>query len=337
MTIKDISVLTGYSVGTVSRVLNDQPNVSEKARAAILEAARKNGFRLNANAKQLKQQRSNTLLVVVKGTSNELFGSLLETIQAKVASWPYPLVVDYVDEDENEVLRGVQLCLEKKPQGILFLGGNLENFRKHFAEVDVPCVLVTGDASELFFQNLSSVTTDDRQAGFLAVEHLARLGHRNIAMIGGVLGISDITTLRFDGAIAACGEYGLEFDKNRDYVSGRFSYADGYRAVRTLMDRKWKFSAIFAMADVMAIGAIRALQDSGLRVPEDVSVIGLDGLAIGDYTVPRLATVRQSVSKLAMRSIQILREQIEGDLDPRHETIIPAVDWKESTVAISGE
>ena len=118
MTIKDISAQTGYSVGTVSRVLNNQPNVSEKARKAILDAANAAGFQLNANAKQLKQQRANCILVVAKGTSNELFGGLIEALQTRVADWPYPLVVDYLDEDANEVLRAVQLCREKKPLGI---------------------------------------------------------------------------------------------------------------------------------------------------------------------------------------------------------------------------
>lgn len=331
MTIKDISAQTGYSVGTVSRVLNDQPNVSEKARKAILAAAKQSGFQLNANAKQLKQQKTNSILVVVKGTSNELFGSLLEQLQARVADWPYPLIVDYVDEDADEVLRGIQLCREKKPLGMLFLGGNIESFRRDFQHIDLPCVLVTGDASMLAMENLSSVTTDDRQAGRLAIEHLAKLGHRKIAVIGGSREVSDIARLRYQGCADAFEAHKIPFDRERDYYTGRFSYADGYRAVQTLLERRREFTAIFAMADVMAIGAIRALRDQGLRVPEDVSVIGLDGLIIGDYTVPKLATVRQSVEELADRSVQILREQIEGTVKARYETIPPTVEWKEST------
>lgn len=331
MTIKDLSAQTGYSVGTVSRVLNDQPNVSEKARKAILEAAKQSGFQLNANAKQLKQQRANSILAVVKGTSNELFGSLLEALQARVADWPYPLIVDYVDEDADEVVRGIQLCREKKPLGMLFLGGNMESFRRDFQYIDIPCVLVTGDASQLAAENLSSVTTDDKQAGRLAIEHLVKLGHKKIAVIGGSREVSDISRLRYQGCQEAFREHGFAYDREQDYYTGRFSYADGYRAVQTLLDRGREFTAIFAMADVMAIGAIRALRDRGLRVPEDVSVIGLDGLAIGDYTVPKLATVRQSVEELANRSVQILREQIEGNVKARHETIPPTVEWKEST------
>ena len=99
MTIKDLSALTGYSVGTVSRVLNNQPNVSEKARSVILEAVRTTGFQLNANAKQLKQQHSNSILVLVKGRSNQLFGALVEALQPRIAETGHPLSVDYLDEN----------------------------------------------------------------------------------------------------------------------------------------------------------------------------------------------------------------------------------------------
>ena len=331
MTIKDLSAQTGYSVGTISRVLNNQPNVSQKAKKTILEAAEASGFQLNSNAKQLKQQRATSILVMVKGTSNELFGSLLETIQARMTDWPYPLVVDYVDEDDDEVLRCAQLCKEKKPLGILFLGGHLESFRQNIHQIEPPCVLVTGDASRLDLENLSSVTTDDFQAGYLAAEHLARLGHRKIAVIGGRREQSDITRLRYAGCLKAFGEFGVAFDPEKDYRTGRFSYAGGHGAACSLLEDGREFTAIFAMADVMAIGAIRALRDKGLRVPEDVSVVGVDGLRIGDYTVPKLTSVSQSVSELATRSLELLRCRIEGKSGADYETIAPVVVAKEST------
>jgi LacI family transcriptional regulator len=334
MTIKDLAAQTGYSVGTISRVLNDQPNVSEKAKTAILAAAKASGFTLNTNAKNLKQQRSNSILVVVKGTSNELFGTLIEAIQARVAGTPYPLVVDYLDEDLNEVRRAVQLCREKKPQGVLFLGGNRENFLADFQEIDLPCVLVTNDASHLHFPNLSSVTADDRDCGRQAIEHLLRCGHEKIAVIGGDRMISDITRLRYLGCQDAFLAHNVPFDQMLDYENVRFSYADGYRAVENLLDRGRKFTAVFAMSDVMAIGAIRALRDRGLRVPEDVSVMGFDGLTIGDYMVPKLSSVTQSINSLAERSVQILRDQIERHTSARHEVIPVTVSHKESVQSI---
>ncbi len=335
MTIKDLSAQTGYSVGTISRVLNNQPNVSEKARKTILDAANACGFRLNPNAKQLKQQRGTSVLLISKGTSNDLFRSLIEAIQSRMQN--YPLIVDYMDEDANEVLRALELCQEKKPLGILFLGGHNESFRKDFQYIDVPCVLITGSAAGLAFENLSSVTTDDYLAGYQAISHLVGLGHRKIAVIGGNPEISTITRLRYEGCYEAMRRYRIPFDGEKDYYTGRFSFADGYQAVTDLLDAGRKFTAIFAMADVMAIGAIRALQDRGLRVPEDVSVIGLDGLAIGDYMMPRLTTVRQSVEELADRTVQILEQQLQAaTLTPRHETIPSAVDAKESTRPLKG-
>ena len=330
MTIKDLSARTGYSVGTVSRVLNDQPNVSEKARKAILEAARECGFQLNTNAQQLKKQHTNTILVVVKGISNQLFFSMVEAMQARIARTGHPLIVDYMDEESNEVLHALRLCREKKPLGVIFLGGNRAHFEADFDKIGRPCVLVTNSAEGLHFDNLSSICSDNRQAAGAAINALVELGHRQFAVIGGDPAVSDTTRHRFEGCMDAFKEHGITFDPERDYEAVRFSYADGYRAARNLMERDNKFTAIFAMSDAMAIGAIRALQDRGRRVPEDVSVMGFDGLTIGEYTVPRLATVCQDVDALAISSIHMLLESISHPGQPRHETVPVTVTLRSS-------
>lgn len=335
MTIKDLSAQTGYSVGTVSRVLNDQPNVSEKARKTIREAAEACGFQLNTNAQQLKQQRSNNILVVVKGSSNQLFSSLVEAIQSRVGEkTSYHLVVDYMDEDHNEVLRALQLVREKKPLGILFLGGNRENFLANFGRIDTPCVLVTSDGSDLPFPNLSSVCCDEDQAVKNTIDQLIDMGHRKIAIIGGYRERSDTAKRRFQGCMAAFEEHGIPFAPDQDYANARFSYDAGYSAAEKLIARSDQYTAIFCMADVMAMGAIRALTDHGLRVPQDVSVVGFDGLKIGEFIVPRLATVSQSVDMLAQRSIELLRQQFEGGTTAVHEVIPAQIQWRESARAI---
>ena len=337
MTIKDLSARTGYSVGTVSRVLNDQPNVSEKARKAILDAARECGFQLNTNAQQLKKQHTNSILVVVKGISNQLFASLVEAMQARIARTGHPLIVEYMDEDANEVLHALRLCREKKPLGVLFLGGNREHFLADFDKIGRPCVLVTNDAEGLNFPNLSSVCSDNRHAARAAIDALVELGHRQIAVIGGDHHVSDTTKLRFLGCMDAFEKHGIDFDPELDYEAVRFSYADGYWAARDLLDRGRSFSAIFAMSDVMAIGAIRALQDRGKRVPEDVSVMGFDGLAIGEYTVPRLATVCQDVDALAIHSIHMLLDNIAHPGLPRHATVPVTIALRSSTAPANGD
>ena len=331
MTIKDIAAYTGYSVGTVSRVLNNQPNVSPKARTTVLQAADKLGFQLNANAKQLKQQHGNSILVVVKGRSNELFGAMVESIQARIAETSYPLIVDYVDEEADEVQRAVRLCAEKKPLGVLFLGGNRENFRRSFDKIQAPCVLVTNNAADLGFANLSSISSDDRAAARMAVEHLIGLGHRRIAVIGGERENSDIGRLRFDGCLAAFESHGIAFDPEQDYETIRYSFSEGYKATRRLLDKGRDFTALFCMSDVMAIGAIRALADAGKAVPGDISIMGFDGLAFGEYTTPRLSTIRQNAADMAGKSVQLLLEHIEHKTQPSYIILPVSLEGKEST------
>ena len=320
MTIKDLARETGYSVGTVSRVLNNHPNVSENAKKTILEAVDKHDFILNTSAKNLKQQQSETIITIVKGNSNELFASMLETIQSLFAGTDYTLVTDFMDEDDNEVLHARQLCRDKKPKGILFLGGNNKNFQEDFDKIKVPCVLVTNDASELDFQNLSSVTTNDCMAARCAVNYLMENGHTRIALIGGSTA-SDTSRLRYKGWEEAHRQRGMKLDQSGPDISGKYSFKSGDEAMDQLLSRGIKVTAVFAMADVMAIGAISAICDYGLRVPQDISVVGFDGIQIGEYYCPKITTIEQNAKQLAKRSYEMLVECIEQNAPARHEYI----------------
>lgn len=334
MTIKDLAAKTGYSVGTVSRVLNNQAHVSEQARQTILQAAQESGFHLNANAKQLKQQHSNSILVICKGRTNELFDALLVAIQSRIAQSSHPLIIDYIDESENVVRRALQLCPEKKPLGILFLGGNREEFLQDFHKITIPCVLVTGQAKDLPFRNLSSVSSDDIQTAQLAIDHLVSLGHRNIVVVGGDRENSDITMQRYLGCQKAFCNNQIDFQEQRDYETSRYTYNDAYQAAKKLLERNNGFTALFAMSDVTAIGAIRALRDAGKRVPEDVSVVGVDGLSIGEFTIPRLSTVAQTVDTLAQRSVELLLQSIAEKNGGIHELVPVTLKKRESTISV---
>ena len=330
MTIKDLAQKTGYAVGTVSRALNNHPNVSEKAREEILRVAAQYGFRLNENAQRLKQTRSNTILGIVKGRRNELFAQMVEEIQRLVAGTPYQLSIDYMDEDDNEVQRALALLPTQKPLGILFLGGSNPHFREAYTAVPVPGVVITNNTAGLAIGNLSSVTTDDVLAAEAAMDTLIEMGHREIAIIGGNRKTSDASRLRYEGCMRSFQKHNLPFTLEKEYRGARYSYENGYAAVKELVDKGCRFTAIFAMADVLAIGAIRALQDAGFRVSEDVSVMGVDGLTIGDYLVPRLATVRQSTQELSRRGVEILLSAIEKGSPACHETIPFQVAHQES-------
>ena len=321
MTIKDIARESGYAVGTVSRVLNNHPDVSEKARQRVLAVVEKTGFILNTNAQNLKQTESRSILVLVKGTHNELFAALVEQLQGLVKHSPYTLIVDFFDEDTDEVLRAVKLCAEKKPQGLLFLGGNADNFRRNFSRITVPAVLVTSSAKELGFKNLSSVTTDDYAASVRAVQVLLDRGHRHIAIIGGRPSFSDVSGMRFAGGRAAFAQSGLPAENLVEYGQARFCYEEGYQAMRRVLSENPEVTAAYAVADVVAIGAMRAAQDAGKTVGRDISIIGFDGLTLGGFLMPRLTTVRQSVDRLAQEAADTLRVAIEQGAPARHVTV----------------
>lgn len=321
MTIRDIARESGYAVGTVSRVLNDHPDVSPAAREKIMSVVAAHGFTPNANAKHLKQQGSHGIAVVVKGTRNLLFAGILELAQEEIRRRGYPVFVTYLDEEDDEVLRARQLCLERKPLGILFLGSNLRFFEEEFSALSVPCVLVTNSAAELGFSNLSSVTTDDAAAAAFCIRHLAEQGHRHIAVLGGISCGLDASRIRLSGCEQGFAECGLPFDRNRQYRSARFSMASGYEAMTQLLGSMPELTAVFAFSDVMAIGALRALRDRGRRVPEDISLIGYDGVELGRYSAPRLTSIKQDDVALARRGAELLLAQIEQGAPAAYETV----------------
>lgn len=321
VTIKDIARESGYSVSTVSRVLNHRSDVSPDAKKQIEEVVAKFHFVPNNNAKHLKQNNSKSIGVLVKGISNMLFASIVEEIQQMIAKTDYTLAVSYLDEDANEVEQAILLCRERKPLGLLFLGGNPEHFEKGFSGVDVPCVLVSNRANQMNFENLSSVATDDVDAARCAVDALFEAGHEKIGILGGNFEKSYTSHQRFIGCRESFHAHGRELDIGQCCEEARFSFDSAYHGMERLAAKFPDMTAVFAMSDVMAIGAIRALRDHGYQVPEDISVIGFDGTTLAEYYNPKLATIKQQYQTLAMRSVEILFGQIELKKDPIHEIV----------------
>lgn len=319
MTIKDIARESGYSVGTVSRVLNGAQGVSPTARDAVMDIVNKYHFQLNNNAKHLKQQSSRGIAIIIKGTQNMLFAAVVEPMQVLIEKRGYASMMFYIGEDDNEVEQAYQILKERRPLGILFLGSNKEYLRKYFHLITVPCVLVTNSAEGLGIENLSSVTTDDRAGAKMAVDRLFELGHTNIGVLGGHVAMSHTSYSRYLGVKDSFEEHNTAFDEETQYIASYFTISAGYHAMEKLLDIMPGLTAVFAMSDATAIGAIRAINDRGLRVPEDVSVIGYDGIDIGRYMVPRLTTIRQHREVIATRSVEILLDCIENGASAVHE------------------
>ena len=320
MTIKDIARLAGCGVATVSRVLNRQPDVSEETRRRVLAVVEEHDFRPNNNARHLKQRTDAAVAVLVQGTQNMLFAGLVEQVQAHLRDSGREAALYYLDENADGAAYAAQLCREHKPAGILFLGGTAQAFQRSFAAVTAPCVLLTGSARELGFDNLSSLTTDDEAAAFQAASFLLDRGHRAIGVLGGSRPLTQVGLRRLAGLERALAGRGLAFDLERRWEPCRYDLEGGYGAARRLMERCPELTALFTMSDVTAIGAVRALGDLGLRVPEDVSVMGYDGIPMARYCVPRLTTICQDTGLMARRGVELLLEHIQRGGPPVHET-----------------
>lgn len=322
MTIKDIAKLSGYAVGTVSRVLNNQPNVSETARKAILEVAEKYNFVRNTNAQHLKMQ-GRYIAILVKGVSNILLNSILEIIQKKIGETIYTSSVYVLDEYDNEAKTALKIYYEKRPAGIIFLGGNPERYEADFNQIKVPCVLITNQANNVSNKMLSSVGTDDISAAQEIAEYLIANGHRNIGVIGGDINKSEISDRRFKGFMKAMKKHDLPFDFETHYQKSKYSFEGGEKAAEELIEKFGDMTAVFSMSDVQAIGAIRKLTDRGLRVPQDISVTGFDGLPLTQYMNPRLATIRQYEEQLAECGTNVLLETIGKAKQESSHILIP--------------
>ena len=322
-TIRDIAKLSGFSTGTVSRVINNHPDVNPATREKIEAIIRETGFQPNANAKFLKQTISSTITVIVKGIQNSFFETILEEMQEVFRENGEEVSVIFLDETENEVDAAEHACSTRKPRGLIFLGGNVQEFQKNFDRITVPSVLVTVDASQLGYDNLSSFTTDDISGAKEAVSYLVRSGHSRIGIVGGSLDKSSgqLSTSRLAGAREILDAHRIPFTFENNYAPCRFSMDDGYRATRDLLQRNPEITAIFAMSDLIAVGAVRAIRDAGKNVPEDVSVIGYDGIDYVNYSVPRIATIRQNTGELARRSVEDLLLRVSYSRSAVHEKI----------------
>ena len=309
MTIKDIAQLSGCSVSTISRVINDRQDVKPDTKEKVLRIMREVGFVPNANAQQLKMQQSRNIVFVVKGTRNMFFADLLVLLQSCTAEYGYNGIVSYLDENADEMDAAEKILRELKPKGIVFMGGNVANFQQNFQSVGVPSVLVTVISDELKYPNLSMVGIDDRKAAFDAVTYLIRHGHREIAVLGGPAS-SYPSQMRRLGAEDVMAAAGITFDPKL-FGLCNYDFESAYHATNTLLAQGRRFTAMFAMSDVIAFGSIRALVSAGRRVPEDVSVIGFDGITMSRYCIPVLATVRQPSEPIARKSIELLVSQIE--------------------------
>lgn len=315
MTIKDIARSCGVSISTVSRVLNKRPDVSEEVRSRVMAAVEESGYIPNNSARDLVRSRSDAIGVVVRGNGNLFFSRLLKTVSSEIERRGYTMVLHYIDSDADEVKAGAILEREKKLRGIIFLGGRFDYTPAELSLIGVPyvCCTYTNCFGTLRDEDYSSVCIDDHMTAYRAVEMLISLGHRRIAALVPSCSDRSISEIRYRGYRDALRDNGIDFDETLLVeTGGGFDMPETYEGMKRLLESGAKPSAVFTLSDTTAMAAMKAISDAGLKVPEDISVIGIDGVSVSEYVTPTLTTMIQPAERMGQESVKLLADMLEG-------------------------
>ena len=320
MTIKDIAERCGVSVSTVSRVLNNHPDVSDAVREKVLEKVRELHYIPNNSARDLVKPQSNTIGLVVRGVGNPFFTKVIRSIENSVGNAGYDLIFHQIPSGEDELGAGASLVQSKKLRGLILLGGCFDYSREQTAVLKVPyvCCSYTNSFGGLKNSEYSSVTINDHKEAYKAVSHLISQGHKKIAVLLDSVCDHSISELRYNGYIQALKDNGIAFDEGLVEETMGFDMFSAYNSMNRLIARRDDFTAIFVISDSMAMAAMKALNDNGRKVPDDCSVIAIDGIEMSAYTVPTLTTLVQPAEEIGSTSVDILLDMINKKVKNRH-------------------
>ncbi|WP_461186297.1 LacI family DNA-binding transcriptional regulator [Trueperella pyogenes] len=326
VTIRDVAEAAGVSITTVSRALNAEAGVSPVTQERILEHAHALGYSPNRSAQSLRRAATNVVGLVIKGPANPFFTELMEPIERYLRCRGYVVSILRVLHDDDELAAAVEFATSYRVSGMIMLGGWRSVGQDNWMKIPVPAVLCTvpeiiGADRETY----SSVAVDDAQAMELIVAHLLDCGHQRIAFIGPAKGDNSIGASRMAHFVESLHRHGYEQDRSlllHGESTSSYSYAYGERVTRQFLADGGDATALVCMSDVIAIGALRALADAGVRVPEEMAVTGFDGITLASYTSPRLTTVRQPIREIAERTCEVLFARMRTPV--AHHLLIPA-------------
>lgn len=340
ITIKDVAKICGVGVSTVSRAINNQPGINEETKNKILEVIRENNYVPNNSARNLKRSDSKTIAVLIKGINNPFFGPMITEFEREVKKKKYSFILHRVDENQDEIEVAIELEKEKRLKGIVFLGGYFSHSREKLNKLTVPFVLSTvGMSDEIENVEYSSVAVDDRKESYKIIDYLCKLGHDKIAILSATDDDESIGKLRFEGYKKALADNHIEYNDKLVYYlnsgNDRYSMQSGYDAAKRLIEDKAECTAIFAITDLIALGACRAISEAGYKIPEDYSVVGYDGLELSRFVTPTLTTIRQPVEKIAVVTMKILFDMIQKKGESVHKVFQGELIVGESTREIN--
>ncbi|MEZ4683517.1 MAG: LacI family DNA-binding transcriptional regulator [Caldilineaceae bacterium] len=318
VTLHDVATASGVSPQTVSRVINQRPDVAEMTRAHVWETIRRLGYKPNTLARGLVSRRSHTLGIITLPLNDYFRAQIITGLEKHARAVGYACQMSFTSDNADDLRELADAMLARQVDGIVILAP--KRFADPELRIDIPIVTV---AHKLVSPSAINVDVDNVDGAYQAMHHLLTLGHRGI---GQIVGPRDWTPAsdRIEGARRALAEFHLPLSTDYMVECEEWSFQSGYDAARELLTKCPEITALFCHTDWMAAGAYRALREAKLRIPEDVSVVGYDDLPICEFLDPPLASVRQPSQGLGQLVAQLVINAVEHAEPFRQDMLVPA-------------
>lgn len=310
LTLKDLAKTLDLSITTVSKALKDYPDVSDKTKAKVKAYAKKVNFTPNAHAAYLRTQESKMIGVVIPRLNHYFFSNVLKGIMKAAEIKGYMVIILSSEESYELEKKQINRLLKQNVDGILLSIADSTHDTEHINEIskqNIPLVLFDKYSK---LSKCSKVIINDQNAAFAAVEHLIKSGKKNIAHLRGPL-LPQNSIDRFLGYRKALDQYHIEYKKEWVFTCQGISSDDGYAYTKYMVEKYPEINAIFAMADMPAIGAIKYLNEQNIAIPEQIAVMGFSNWKISELITPSLSTVNQPGQSMGEKAFELFYEELQ--------------------------
>jgi LacI family transcriptional regulator len=305
-TIREVAQRAGVSYATVSHVINKTRFVSDETRTRVLSAMSELNYRPNALARSLRIGETHTIGLILPDSANPFFAEIARSIEDMAFKLGYSVILCNTERDTQREQLYVDVLSKRQVDGIIFVAtGDQVDSLNSLIEQDMPVVLIDRDLPNI---EIDAVLTDNQRGGYLATRHLIARNHRRIACVAGPSHITP-SAERVTGYAQALAEASIPYDETL-VQDGDYHPASGQQVTAQLLSLASPPTAIFALNDLMAMGALRAAAEAGLRVPEDLAVIGYDDIEFASFTNPPLSTIAQPKEEVGSKATEILVNRI---------------------------
>ena len=337
VTIKDIAKELEISPSTVSRALKDHPDISPKTKKAVNDLAEKLHYQPNSIALSLRKSKTNTIGIIIPEFVHFFFSTVISGIEDVAYEKGYNVIISQSNESYEREVSDTRSMVSHRVDGLLVSVSKETRDFSHFKELmerEIPLVFFDRMCSEL---NTNSVVIDDFEAGFKAVEHLISTGKKNIAHLYGDLNLQ-ICKNRYDGYRAALDKYNIPFNQDFAAYAGMLELDPAKELMNRLLDLPQRPDGVFAHNDVVAYGAMQAIKERGIKIPEEIGVIGFSDWQFSSLVEPGLSSISQSGFEMGQEAARLFLDQIENDDEnyvPQIKVIPTKLVIRGSTVKVS--